>query len=54
MKIESMLVAVLLAGGTTLLGRILSQGIESALVATAIDWSARRIREAGRILRSAR
>ena len=50
MKIEIMFVAVLLMGGTTLLGRILSQGFESALVATAIEWSARRIREAGRIL----
>ena len=52
MKIESMFVAVLLMGGTTLLGRILSQGVESALVATVIEWTARRIREAGRILRS--
>ena len=54
MKIESMFVAVLLAGGTTLFGRILSQGVESALVATALEWTARRIRKAGKVFRSSR
>ena len=54
MKIESILTGVLLAGGTNLFARVLSQGVESALVATAIEWSARRIREAGKIFRSPR
>lgn len=42
MKIESFFVAVLLLGGTTLFARALTQGVESALVATAIEWSMRR------------
>jgi hypothetical protein len=52
MKIESFFIAVLLLGGTTLFARVLAQGVESALVATAIEWSARRIRAAIKVVRS--
>jgi hypothetical protein len=52
MKIESFLVAVLLLGGTNLFARVLTQGVESALVATAIEWSARRIRAAIKLVPS--
>jgi hypothetical protein len=44
MKIGSFFIAVLLLGGTTLFARALTQGVESALVATAIEWSMRRIK----------
>jgi hypothetical protein len=44
MKFESFFVAVLLLGGTNLFVRVLSQGVESALVATAIEWSVRQIK----------
>ena len=52
MKIESIFVAVLLAGGTNLFARVLTQGVELALVATAIEWSAGRIRAALELARS--
>lgn len=41
-KDRKFFVAVLLVGGTTLFARALTQGVESALVATAIEWSRRR------------
>ena len=44
MKFEVFFVAILLLGGTNLFVRILSQGVESALVATAIEWSVRRLK----------
>ena len=43
MKIESLLAALSFLGGTALSVRILSQGIELALAAMAVEWSARRI-----------
>jgi hypothetical protein len=52
MKIENFFVAVLLLGGTNLFARVLTQGLELALVATAIEWSARRIRAAVKLARS--
>ena len=52
MRIESILLAVLLAGGTNLFARVLTQGVELALVATVIEWSASRIGAAVRLARS--
>ena len=52
MKIESFYVALLLLGGTNLFARLLTQGVEPALVATAIEWSARRIGAAVKVIRS--
>ena len=43
MKIDNILIAILLAGGTNLFARALTQGLESALIATAVEWSANRI-----------
>jgi hypothetical protein len=54
MKIESILVTVLLAGGTNLVARVLTQGVELALVATAVEWSASRISAAVKLARSRR
>ena len=48
MKFESFFVAVLLLGGTELFVRVLSQGVESALVATAIEWSVQAAQEEDR------
>jgi len=52
MKIESFYVALLFLGGTNLFARLLTQGVESALVATAIEWSTSRIRAAIKLARS--
>ncbi|MGZ8426267.1 MAG: hypothetical protein ACXWYD_15070 [Candidatus Binatia bacterium] len=52
MKIESIFAAVLFVGGANLIARVLSQGVEPALVGTLIDWSASRIRTAIKRLRS--
>jgi len=52
MKIESFYVALLFLGGSNLFARLLTQGVESALVATAIEWSAKRIRAAIKVVRS--
>jgi hypothetical protein len=52
MKIESFFMAALLLGGTNLFARVLTQGIELALAATAIDWSVSRIRAAIRLVRT--
>jgi len=54
MKFESILVAVLLASGTNLFARVLAQGLELALLATAIEWSTSRIRAAAKLARSRR
>jgi hypothetical protein len=54
MKIDSILLAVLLAGGSNLFARVLTQGLELALVATAIEWSTSRIRAAVKLARSRR
>jgi hypothetical protein len=54
MKIDSILLAVLLAGGTNLFARVLTQGLELALVAAAIEWSTSRIRVAAKLARSRR
>jgi len=52
MKIESFIVAALLLGGTDLFVRVLTQGIEPALVTTAIEWSTRQIKAAIRLVGS--
>jgi len=44
MKIESLLSAFLLLGGSTVLARMTTQGIEAALIVTAVEWSTRRMR----------
>lgn len=54
MKFESIFIAILLMGGTNLFVRVLTQGIEPALAATALEWSVRRIRAAIRLVRSDR
>ena len=51
MKFDSILVAVLVAGGTNLFARVLAQGLELALIATAIEWSTNRIRAAVKLTR---
>jgi hypothetical protein len=52
MKFESIVVALLLAGGSNLFARVLTQGVEPALAGTVIDWSATRIRTAIKLVRS--
>jgi hypothetical protein len=52
MKLESIIVALLLAGGSNLFARVLTEGVEPALVGTVIDWSATRIRTAIKQVRS--
>ena len=52
MKIESFLIAALLLGGTNLFFRVLTQGVEPALAATALEWSARRIRTVIKLVRA--
>jgi len=54
MKFENVLIAVLLAGGTNLVARVLTQGVELALAATAIEWSASRISTAVKLARARR
>ena len=54
MKIESFFVAVSLLVETNLFARVLTQGLELALVATAIEWSTSRIRAAAKLARSRR
>ena len=44
MKIESFFMTVLLLGGTSLFFRMMTQGFESALIATAMEWSVRKFR----------
>jgi len=44
MKLESLLSALLVLGGTSLAVRLLTQGVELALAATAMEWFARRIK----------
>jgi hypothetical protein len=51
MKIESLLTAFLLLGGATVLARMMTQGIEAALIVTAVEWSARRARALAASLR---
>ena len=52
MKFESIVVALLLIGGSNLFARVLTQGFEPALAGTAIEWSATRIRTAIKLVRS--
>ena len=54
MKIESFFVAVSLLVETNLFARVLTQGLELALIATAIEWSTSRIRAAAKLARSRR
>ena len=51
MKIEIPLLAVMLLMSTTLLARIAVQGIEPALVSTAIEWWANGTRAGVRLFR---
>ena len=44
MKIENFFMTVLFLGGTSLFFRMMTQGLESALIATAMEWSARKFR----------
>jgi hypothetical protein len=44
MKLESLLSTLWVLGGTSLSGRLMTQSVELALAATAIEWSARRVR----------
>ncbi len=54
MKIEIPLLASLLLIGTTLLARVQAQGIEQALVATAIEYTVNGARAAVRLIRFVR
>ena len=51
MKFESIVVALLLIGGSNLFARVLTQGFEPALAGTAIELSATRIRTAIKLVR---
>jgi hypothetical protein len=44
MKLESLLSTLWVLGGTSLSVRLMTQNVELALAATAIEWSARRIK----------
>ena len=43
-KLESLLSTLWVLGGTGLAVRLMTQSVELALAATAVEWSARRIR----------
>ncbi|HMF52313.1 MAG TPA: hypothetical protein VK603_26885 [Candidatus Saccharimonadales bacterium] len=44
MKLESLLSTLWVLGGTSLAARLMTQSVELALAATAVEWSARRIK----------
>ena len=44
MKLESLLSTLWVLGGASLSVRLMTQGVELALAATVIEWSARRIK----------
>ena len=44
MKLESLLSTLWVFGGTSLAARLMTQSVELALAATAVEWSARRIK----------
>jgi hypothetical protein len=44
MKIDSFYMTVLLLGGSSLFFRMLTQGFESALIATALEWAGKKLR----------
>ena len=44
MKLESLLSTLWVLGGTSLATRLMTQSVELALAATAVEWSARRIK----------
>jgi len=50
MKIDTLFLAALLLTGTTLWARIAVQGVELALLSTAIEWSLNAIRAGTRVL----
>jgi hypothetical protein len=50
-KLEMSLFAGLLVIGTTLLARVQVQGVEGALVSTALEYGLRGLRAAGTVLR---
>jgi hypothetical protein len=51
MKITDLIIAASLLGGTALLARMLSQGVEQALFATVMEWTIGRAIAAKRFLR---
>jgi hypothetical protein len=51
MKIADLITAACLLGGTTLLARMLIQGVEPALFATVMEWTIGRAMAAKRFLR---
>jgi hypothetical protein len=51
MKIEVSILAALFLMGTELMARAAFQGIEQALVSIVIEWTVRRMKAAGNILR---
>ena len=44
MKMESLLSALIILGGTSLSARLLTQSVELALAATVVEWSAERLK----------
>jgi hypothetical protein len=44
MKLESLLSTLWVLGGTSLAVRLMTQSVELALAATAVEWSVRRIK----------
>ena len=51
MKIADLITAACLLGGTTLLARMLIQGVEPALFATVMEWTIGRAMAGKRFLR---
>jgi hypothetical protein len=51
MKIADLIIAASLLSGTTLLARMLSQGVEQALFATVMEWTIGRALAAQRFFR---
>lgn len=53
MKLDTLFLATLLLTGTTLWARVATQGVEQALLSTAIEWSMNGIRAGARLLPNA-
>lgn len=50
MKIDTLFFAALLLAGTSLWTRIAVQGVELALLSTAMEWSMNRLRAGARLI----
>lgn len=50
MKIDTVFLVVLLLSGTSLLSRIATQGVESALLSAAIEYGFKGVKLAARLL----